>query len=262
MTRGGEGLLAPERQQAILVRLREHGRVVAAELAVEFEVSEDSVRRDLRDLAAQGLCQRVYGGALRPATALQPLAVRRDQDAAAKRALARAAAARVRPGQVLLIDAGSTNGHLAAALPERQQLTVVTNAPDIAGGLLAREGIEVVLVGGRLDPLTGATVGAQALEQLQRLRADLCFPGACAVDPEGALWAGNAEEAVFKRAMVQVSAETVVVATADKLGTWAAHQVAAAASISCLVTGDDAPAAMLRRLRAGGIEVARVPLRR
>ncbi|MBD9367736.1 DeoR/GlpR family DNA-binding transcription regulator [Xanthomonas sp. XNM01] len=254
--------LPQERQQAILALLREHGRVVAADLAERFGVSEDSIRRDLRELAARGLCQRVYGGALKPSASPRALAARRELDSDAKRALAAAAAGLVQPGQVLLIDAGSTNACIAAALPEGRSLTVLTNAPDIAGLLLVREGIEVVLIGGRLDPQTGATVGAQALEQVQRVRADLCFPGACAIDTDGTLWANNAEEAVFKRAMVQASTETVVVATADKLAAHATHQVAAAAAVSRLVTGADAPTALLRRLRASGIEILKVPIGR
>ena len=118
--------LPQERQPWIVNRLRSHGRVVTLELAGLFRVSEDSVRRDLRELAAQGLCKRVYGGALPLSAASTPLKQRRTEAGGRKQALARRAVSLVRRGQVLLIDAGSTNAAIAAALPENFGLTVVT----------------------------------------------------------------------------------------------------------------------------------------
>ncbi|WP_254458847.1 DeoR/GlpR family DNA-binding transcription regulator [Xanthomonas sacchari] len=254
---GERDALPQERQQAILQRLREHGRVVAADLAERFAVSEDSIRRDLRELAAQGLCRRVYGGALLPTPASAPLPQRQAEHAERKRALALAAVALVKPGQRLLIDAGSTNSAIAAALPARLGLSVVTNAPDIAQLLLRREGIEILLIGGRLDPRSGAAVGAQALQQLRQLRADLCFPGACAIDPERGLWGVDDEESLFKRAMVEASAETVAVVTSDKLGTLAAHRVVGVEAIDRLVVEHDAPDGVLAAFAAQAVQVHR-----
>lgn len=229
-------MLPQERQQGILQRLRSRGRVVAAELAVEFAASEDSIRRDLRELAAQGLCRRVYGGALSLSAVVAPLAQRRGEHAGRKLALARKAVSLVREGQVLLIDAGSTNAAIAAALPERMDLTVITNAPDIALALIEREGFQILLLGGRVNSRIGGAVGAQTLQELQRLRADLCFPGACAIDAATGLWGFDSEESLLKRAMIEVSGETVVVATADKLGAVATHLIASIAEVGHLVT--------------------------
>lgn len=233
-TRPGE-LLPQERQREILQRLRSRGRVMAAELAAELAASEDSIRRDLRELAAQGLCRRVYGGALPLSAAVAPLKQRRGEQVGRKLALARKAASLVREGQVLLIDAGSTNAAIAAALPERMGLTVVTNAPDIALALIEREGFEILLLGGRIDPHIGGAVGAQTLQELQRVRADLCFPGACAIDAGTGLWGFDSEESLLKRAMVEASGETVVVATSDKLGMLATHRIAALDEVQHLV---------------------------
>lgn len=249
-------VLPQERQQWILERLRERGRVVAAELSAEFEVSEDSIRRDLRELAAQGLCKRVYGGALPLSTAVAPLGQRRKEHADRKLALARKAVTLVRQGQVLLIDAGSTNAAIAAVLPERFALTVVTNAPDIAQILMEREGFEVLLVGGRIDPRIGAAVGARALQDIQRVRADLCFPGACAIDASG-LWGFDSEEVLLKRAMVEASGETAVVATSDKLGTVATHRIAGLDEVQHLVVEHDAGRAVRASFSAHGVTVHR-----
>ena len=250
-------MLPQERQQWILDRLRQSGRVVAVELATEFAVSEDSVRRDLRELAAQGLCKRVYGGALPLSAVVAPLKQRRQEHAGRKLVLGRKAATLVRQGQVLLIDAGSTNAAIAAALPRDFGLTVVTNAPDIAQILLEREGFEILLIGGRIDVRIGAAVGAQAVQEMQRVRADICFPGACAVDAIGGLWGFDSEEVLLKRAMVEASGETVVVATSDKLGTVATHRVAGIDEVQHLVVEHDAGRALRAAFAARGVSVHR-----
>lgn len=246
--------LPQERQQWILARLRSQGRVLAAALADELKVSEDSIRRDLRELAAQGLCKRVYGGALPLAEPLLPLAQRRRQGQGAKRALALRAVQLLQRDQVVLIDAGSTNAALAAALPADYGLTVITNAPDIAQLLIEREGFRVELIGGRIEPRSGAAIGARAIDTLRALRADLCFPGACAVDPDSGVWSPDSEEAHFKRAMVEASGETVILATSDKLGAAANYRVARLAEVQHLVLQHDAPAALREAFASQGCE--------
>jgi DeoR/GlpR family transcriptional regulator of sugar metabolism len=246
--------LPRERQERILERLRRHGRVIAADLAVEFRVSEDSIRRDLRELAARSLCKRVYGGALLATTA-PPLAERRREDVERKRALAAVAATLVGPRQILFLDAGSTNSAIASALPEGQDLTVVTNAPDVALALIGRSGFEVLTIGGRIDPKIGGAIGSMALRQIQGIRADLCFPGVCSADAETGLWTFDPEEVVLKRAMIEASGETVVVATREKLITAATHHTAPANSIAHLVVERSTDAEILDAWRAAGTSV-------
>lgn len=247
-----------ERQQEILRRLRSSGRVVAADLAREFGVSEDSIRRDLRDLAARGWCRRVYGGALVDAADRSPLSARGRQRGEQKVALARRAAGLVRAGQVLLIDGGSTNSAIADALPADWGLTVITTAPDIAHRLMERPGFEILMIGGRIDARVGAAVGAQAVAEIRRLRADLCFPGVCAIDAESGAWVIDSEEALVKRAMVQSSGAAAIVATTDKFAASAAHQVAGLEAIDYLVVDRDAPADLAAAFRRRSITVHRV----
>ncbi|MGC4048407.1 MAG: DeoR/GlpR family DNA-binding transcription regulator [Paludibaculum sp.] len=248
--------LPDERQRLILEHLRIHGRVIAAEFAAAMSISEDSIRRDLRELAAQGLCQRVYGGALSPATST-PLKHRKEKYAGRKVALARAAASLVREGQVLLLDAGSTNCALAAALPPNFGLTVITNAPDIAQQLMEREGFEILLIGGRIDVHIGATIGAQALQEVERLRADLCFPGACAIDAVHGLWGLDSEESRFKRKMIEVSRQTAIVATDDKLGGTATFRVSDIETVQHLVVESSAPRTLCAAFTRRGVNVLR-----
>lgn len=249
--------LPQERQQWILDRLRRDGRVVAAELAAEYAVTADSLRRDLRELAAQGLCRRVYGGALPVSAGSAPLAERRAERLARKQALARKAVELVRAGQVLLIDAGSTNAAIAAALPARQSLTVITNAPDVAAAVYEREGFEVLLLGGRIAPRIGGTVGVQPLAELRQLHADLCFPGACAFDAATGLWGFDSDEVLLKRAMLAASTEAVVVVTSEKLGIRATHRVAATSAVRHLVVEQATPRGVRAAFAAKGVEVLR-----
>jgi DeoR/GlpR family transcriptional regulator of sugar metabolism len=246
--------LPSERQSLIWARLRQAGRVIAADLAVEFRVSEDSIRRDLRELAGKGLCKRVYGGALL-LTHATPIADRRGEHLERKRALAAVAAALVSRGQILFIDAGSTNSAIAAALPDDHDLTVVTNAPDVALAVTGRAGFELLAIGGRIDPRIGGAIGSIALRQVQGIRADLCFPGVCAVDVETGLWTFDAEEVVLKRAMIEASGEAVLVATREKLMGSATHHTAPASSVTHLVIERDTDAAIGAAWRAAGTSV-------
>src|ERR1700678_3302575 len=142
--------LPVERQREILRRWNSHGRVLAAELSTALAVSEDSIRRDLRELAARGLCRRVYGGPLPITPNLRAVNLRGGLQVEKKVLLARKAVNLVRAGHTLLIDAGSTNGAIADALPDRLGLTVVTTAPDIAQRLMDRQGVEILMIGGRI----------------------------------------------------------------------------------------------------------------
>ncbi|WMJ68084.1 DeoR/GlpR family DNA-binding transcription regulator [Stenotrophomonas sp. 24(2023)] len=250
--------LPAERSQLILDELRQQGRVIAADLARRYAVSEDSIRRDLRELAAQGLCQRVYGGAVLPAPKAAPLRERVTQDRGDKAELAARVCALLQPGQVVLIDAGSTNLAIAQHLPGALGLTVITNAPQIATAATWQAGTTVQLIGGRLAAGGGA-VGAEALAQVQRLRADVYLPGACAVDTDTGVWAMDGEEATLKRAMVACSSRIIVAATTDKLGARGTWQVASLEEIDDLVLTTSAPPALAAHFIAAGIAVHPTP---
>ncbi len=253
--------LPGERQSRILQLLSEHGRVVATDLAVRFGVSEDSIRRDLRDLAARGLCRRVYGGALSQALDFSPLQQRQARQPEIKHLLAERAVQLVRRQQVLMIDAGSTNSAIADALPENLDLTVFTNAPDIAQRLTERNGFEIYLIGGRIDRRVGQAVGAQTVDEIRRLRADLCFPGACAIDAETGLWSMATEEALIKRAMIECSGESVIVVSNRKLGATAVTQVAPISEIDHLVVEHDASDELCATFEQHGVGIHRADSR-
>jgi DeoR/GlpR family transcriptional regulator of sugar metabolism len=249
--------LPDERQQIILDRLARRGRVLAGDLAREFCTSEDTIRRDLREMAAAGKCRRVYGGALPLSPASGPLAARQTEAPERKAALGRTAVALVRPGQIVFFDAGSTNAAIVRALPPGLGIVIATNAPDIAADLVGRPGVELIVIGGRVDPRSGAALGARALRDAREIRVDLAFLGACAVDAEAGVAAFDAEEAEFKRLIAEGAKAVAAAVTTDKLGTAAPFAVMPASRLTHLVVEADAPEAALAALRRAGVDVLR-----
>jgi DeoR/GlpR family transcriptional regulator of sugar metabolism len=248
-----------ERRDIIASRLSAGQAVVAAPLAVEFNVSEDAIRRDLRALAAQGLCRRVYGGALplalptSPASA--PLAARLDQNGAAKDALARTAATLVQAHELVFLDSGSTNLAIVRHLPPGQGLTIATNAIAIAAEVLKRPDLQLIMIGGSVDADVGGCIDAQAVASVATLNIDRCFLGACAVSAAAGIGAFGLADATFKRALLAASRHTAILATDDKLETRAPYRVAAAAEIGQLIVESDAPDAQLAAFARAGLAV-------
>jgi DeoR/GlpR family transcriptional regulator of sugar metabolism len=250
-------LLPEERHRAIRERLAAEGRVLAIDLAQELGTSEDTIRRDLRELAALGACRRVYGGALPVSPASGPMAARQNEFPEGKAALAREAVKLVSPGQFVFLDAGTTNLAIARALPTDANLVVGINSPLIAAALLERGGFDVLVVGGRLDAQVGAALGAQAVRDVQLMAVDMCFLGACAIGRNGSVCAFNFEDAAFKRALIDRSGIVAVATTNEKLGTKAPFEVLAGSELDHLVIEQTADLASISRLRRLGIQIHR-----
>lgn len=253
------GVLPQHRQSVILDRLAREGRVVAAQLAREFGTSEDTIRRDLRELASTGHCRRVYGGALPLSPAFGTLAERKAEAPLRKAALAAACAklieTRMQLGRVLFLDAGSTNLAIARALPPGLQAVVATNAPDIAAVLIQHERLELMMIGGRIDRRTGAALGGRALRDAREIRADLAILGACAVSAAIGLAAFDAEEAEFKKTVAAGAASVAAAVINDRLGASAPFTVIPTARLATLVVEADAPPAEVALLGSLGVEV-------
>ena len=248
-------MLTSERKAYIRERLRRDGRVLAKPLSHELGLSEDTIRRDLRELAAEGVLQRVHGGALPAASALVNYAAREKIAAPAKTALGMEAAGLVLPGQVVFLDGGTTNVQLARALPADLRATVVTHSPNIAVELVGHPLVQVELIGGRLFKHSAVTVGAVALEALGRVRPDLFFMGVTGVHPEAGFTTGDAEEAAVKRAIWTRAAQTIVLATSDKLGAASPFVIAPLAEDVTLVVEQDAPEGVLADIAATGLTI-------
>jgi len=248
-------LLTEERRERILGTLRREGKVTAADLSRALGVSDDTIRRDLDALAEAGLLRRVYGGALRRAPTNEDYAMRQAEGTEAKEAVAQAAAALIRPGQVAILDGGTTTLAVARHLPRDLEATVVTTSPPVAVALADHPGVEVITIGGRLYRYTMVNVGASTVEALRAVRADVCVLGVLALHPEVGLSVLDHEEAAVKRAMMEVSADVVAPAPVVKLGTVAPFVAGPASALTHLVTEAGASDEAVGPYRALGITI-------
>jgi DeoR/GlpR family transcriptional regulator of sugar metabolism len=229
-------MLTAERRQFIMEILRREKKVLSSELSLTLKVSEDTIRRDLRELAEAGLLQRVHGGALLASPVTASYADRQKQAPKEKEAIAKAAAKLVCPGQVVILDGGTTTLQVTRHLPLDLQATVVTNSPPIAIALAEHPQIEVVMLGGQLYKKALVNVGSVTIETLRMIRADLCMLGVCSLHPEVGISVSNLDEAHVKRAMISRSAEVVGLVTAAKLDKAAPYIVESIHALTYLVT--------------------------
>ncbi|MDJ0380351.1 DeoR/GlpR family DNA-binding transcription regulator [Streptomyces sp. G-G2] len=248
-------MLAAERRDHLLGLLTSEGKIVAKDVAADLGISEDSVRRDLRDLAAEGLCQRVYGGALPVSPAVADYGARQGVAADGKRKVAAVAAGLVRPGSALILDGGTTALAVVRALPQDLACTVITHSPTVAAALLDHPRAEIFLLGGRVFKHSAVACGAAAVEAAQNVSADLYLLGVTGVHPEAGLTTGDAEEAAMKRALAARAADTFVLASSEKIGTASRFRVLPWEGISGLITDAAQHDAVVRQLTALGVEI-------
>jgi len=237
-------MLTTERKALIQQVLRRDGRLIAKSFAHELGVSEDTIRRDLRELATEGLLQRVHGGALPASGATADFPSRQTTASSAKNALGLAAARMIQPGQIAFLDGGTTNVQLARQLPPGLKATIITHSPSIAVELAQHPLVDVELIGGRIFKHSIVTMGSISAEAISRIRADLFFMGVTGLHPETGATTGDGEEAAIKRLIARQSAETVVLATREKLGAASPYRIVPLTEITTLVveTGDYADA--------------------
>lgn len=252
-------MYAQERQGAIAQRVAAVGRLSVTGLADEFDVTTETVRRDLTMLERQGLIRRVHGGAV-PANALHVVEAgvadrsrtrTGDKERIAKRALRYLPPA----GSTILLDAGTTTAQLAAALPAGHRISVVTHAVPIAARLAGLPQVELHLLPGRVRPTTLAAVGPETVLALSRLRVDVAFVGVNGISTEHGLSTPDAEEASVKRSLVLAARSVVVLADGSKVGEEHTRRFAELGEIDTLVTGGDVDPDELDGLRATGLEV-------
>jgi DeoR/GlpR family transcriptional regulator of sugar metabolism len=255
-------MLTRQRHQFILTRLTQTGEIVAASIATELQVSEDTIRRDLRHLAKLGQLQRVHGGALPSSPAVGNMQVRANLQIQEKMALGRAGAALVEDGMVITIDGGTTAAQLVAQLPTQLRATVVTHSPNIACSLAAIPGIEIVLLGGRLFRHSMVNVGSVTVSAAKGIRSDLFFLGVTGIHPSTGFTTGDYEEAQIKQTLLAQSAETIVLASQEKLGAASNFFIAPPLAVARMIVSKQAQApaatACLTALKQQGMLVQAV----
>ena len=228
-------MLTSQRKQKILELLRRDGQVIAKDLSQELSLSEDTIRRDLRELAAEGLLQRVHGGALPASPALGNFAARLHIATDEKSMIGRAAAKMVQPHQVVILDGGTTAVQIARNLPPELVATIVTHSPTVALELVDHCSIEVILIGGRVFKHSVVAVGAPAIEAISRIHADTYFMGVTGIHPKFGLTTGDFEEAHVKKALSSSAAETIVLGSSEKLNAVSPYVIAPMSGITGMI---------------------------
>jgi DeoR family fructose operon transcriptional repressor len=252
-------MYAEERQQAIASLVISRGRASVAELAQAYDVTTETVRRDLAALDKAGVVRRVHGGAV-PVRALhlvEPGVGERETTRAGHKDAIAAAATEFFPlsGATVLLDAGTTTARIAAQLPADRELVVVTNSVPIAARLATMPYVTLQLLGGRVRGLTQAAVGEQTLRVLDTLRVDIAFIGTNAISVRHGLSTPDGDEAAVKRAMVKAANYVVVAADSSKVGREDFVSFAPISSVDTLITDSEISPMDRDQLTERGVEV-------
>lgn len=242
-------MLTVQRKDHLRALLATDRRVVAKEAAAQLGVSEDSIRRDLREMAEAGECLRVYGGAVPVPAEERPVRERAQVSTESKIRVARAAVALIRPASVIALDAGTTTLEMAGMLPHGAELTVITPSPAVALRAAERSEARVVLIGGEVSRHSMVAGGGLALEAIARVGVDTFFLGATGIDPEHGLTCGSLDDAATKRALASRSSQVLVVGSAEKIGAVHRHPVIGMDEVDGIVVDPDDRNPLLARLR-------------
>jgi len=253
-------VLNEERRRLIVEILNREGRVLVGALAKHFRTSQVTIRKDLDILQAHGRIHRTHGGALPArASALEDPTLREKEKLHRREKLqiAAAAARMVREGQVIILDSGTTTTAIARALREFQNLTIITNAVNIAAEL-SGSALEVILTGGTLRKNSFSLVGPIAEETLRRLNADILFLGVDGFDVHYGLSTPNLLEAKVNRVMMDVARIVVAACDSSKFGRRSLSSIAPLSAVHHLITDGGIPKGDLAALKKTGIQITLV----
>jgi len=253
-------VLNEERRRAILDLVQRDGRGLVTDLAKKFETSQVTIRKDLEILHAHGLVHRTHGGALpsRDGALADPTLREKEKlHRKEKLRIAEAATRMVQEGHVIILDSGTTTTAIARALREYHNLTIITNAVNIAAELAGAD-IEVILTGGTLRRNSFSLVGPIAEDTLRRLNADVLFLGVDGFDVHYGLSTPNLLEAKVNRVMADISRKVIAVCDSSKFGRRSLSHILPTEKVNHVITDHGAPKFDLKTLKKVGIEVTLV----
>ncbi len=245
-----------ERHSAILKAVARTGSSTVTGLARELEVSGETIRRDIKVLAGDGLLLKVHGGATMPGPLKEPgFRQRLGDNAGAKKVIAITTARQVRDGDTLVMDTGSTTAYVARALLEHRDLLVVTNSADIARTLATRKGNRVYMAGGELRADDGAALGPAAAAFVEQFRVRLAILSIGAIDAEDGFMDFDYAEAEFSRVVIRRAEKTIVVADHSKFGRRGLVRVCGLERIHTLITDRPLAAPFAGQFRKAGVNL-------
>ncbi len=231
-------MLKEERHQYILNRIQQNYRIYVTSLSTELGVSDDTLRRDLAELDEQGLLTKVHGGAIAKSGIPIEFTDRLNTGIAGKQQMAAKVIPLFHPGDIILMDGGTSNLEVARQIPLDMELTIYTNSFPIINVLMHHPKLELIFLGGKVFPSSQVTIGVSVFQALQTIRPNWLVLGISDVHPQQGLTAPDREEAMMKRLMIERAQKRIILADSYKLNTAEAYSVASLGDIDYLITED------------------------
>ncbi|GAA4315458.1 DeoR/GlpR family DNA-binding transcription regulator [Mucilaginibacter gynuensis] len=248
-------MIKEERLQLILGQVSKDGKVLLGNLSQHLNVSEDTVRRDIKELSDRGLLKSVRGGAMAHSPVPHNFRDREKQDISQKKIIASKALSFLKDGQVVIFDGGTSALAIAENLPDDLKITVVTNSFPIASVLEDHPATDVIFAGGRLSKSSFTTTGYETVQAFKNVRADICFLGVCSIDAETGLTTMDYEDAQLKKTMVATSKHIIALSTITKTNTAEAFYVCPITDLDTVITDVSPESEELKVYVEAGIQV-------
>lgn len=248
-------MLKKERQAYILHQVNLHNKVLSSTLCTEINVSEDTIRRDLQELAEEGKIIKVHGGALSHSFNEVSFPVNGVYSQHQKRVIAQKAVSLIQNGMFVLTSGGTTIMELARNLPPQLKATFISGSIPVILEYMHHPNIEVILIGDKISKNSKITVGSEAIAKIKQMKPDLCFLGTNAIDAEHGITDNDWEVVQLKKAMIESSKKVVCLSIAEKINTVQPIRVCGMDEIDILVTELDPENPLLRPFTEAGIRV-------
>lgn len=247
-------MLKEERFELILKSLKKDNKVLLADLSKLLKVSEDTVRRDIKELSANKLLREVRGGAVPHAPGPQAFKERENFATGKKQIIARKALGLLKEGQSIIMDGGTSTLAIANMIPRELKITVFTNSFPIVNQLENHKSVEVFFAGGRLLRDSYVTTGHDVIDFYRGIRADICFLGVCSIDLELGLTGHHYDESAVKKSMIKSSNQVVALATPEKINTAEAFHICSIKELSSIITSST-NLDLLKPYKEAGIQI-------
>jgi DeoR/GlpR family transcriptional regulator of sugar metabolism len=248
-------MLKAERQQKIIEQIQKDDKVVMDDLGDLLKVSTDTIRRDIKELSDKGLLKAVRGGAILNAPVHLHFNERKHIGTRQKKIIATKALGFIKPGQVILMNAGTTTTAVAEALPKNISLTVITNSFPVVSVLEDFPEVNVIFLGGQLNKHGFSTTGFETIDAIRNFRADICLLGITSIDIKLGITGFDYQESLVDRAMIETSKYTIALSTYDKIGAADPYYICAVNAIDVLVTEENVASPELLAFKDAGITI-------
>lgn len=248
-------MLKRERQAYILHQVNLHNKVLSAQLCQEINVSEDTIRRDLQELADQNKLIKVHGGALSHSFSQVNFTPVEIYSQANKQEIARKAAALIEDGMFILTTGGTTILEMARALPPGLKATFISGSIPVIMEYSNHPNIDVIVIGDKVAKNSKITVGADAIQQIKSIRADICFLGINAIDIQHGVTDNDWEVVMVKRAMTESAKRVVCLTISEKMNSTPPLHVCDISKVNTLITELNATDPALQPYAAAGVQV-------